>query len=166
MLLAFDAHYTDTSTRLIAASFNDWADDAALQLHEWTGGAAADYEPGKFYLRELPFLLDALKDFDLTEINAIVVDGYVYLDASGRLGLGGHLYQALREQIPVIGVAKNYFRDTNAEAVIRGESNKPLYVTAYGMTQQTAAEHLRTMSGPYRMPTILAQVDQATKRKD
>jgi deoxyinosine 3'endonuclease (endonuclease V) len=163
MLLAFDAHYTATATRLVAATFHDWTDKAPNALFAWTSGPAADYQPGQFYLREMPLILKALADFDLTEIDAIIVDGYVYLNDQGRLGLGGHLYHALGGQIPVVGVAKSYFRDTNAAAVLRGNSKKPLYVTALGMEQETAADHIRNMAGPYRMPEILGRVDRATK---
>jgi len=163
MLLAFDAHYTDTSSRLVAAEFHAWTDAAPARLHVWESGAAAEYQPGRFYLREMPLIVGALQDFDLTSIDAIIVDSYVYLNDQGRLGLGGHLYRELGERIPVVGVAKSYFRDTNAEAVLRGESKKPLYVTAYGMTQAEAADHVRAMAGPYRMPEVLAAVDRGTK---
>jgi len=163
MILAFDAHYQDNSSRLVAAIFQDWTDGEATELRTWAFGHAADYAPGQFYLRELPLITAALADFDLAEVTAIVVDGYVYLNDQGRLGLGGHLYNELDGNIPVIGVAKSYFRDTNAEAVLRGESKKPLYVTSLGMPQATAAAHLRSMAGSYRMPDILAAVDRGTK---
>ena len=163
MLLAFDAHYSDTSTRLAAALFDDWASTEAQEIRTWEGGPAAPYQPGEFYKRELPLILTALEDFELTPLEAIIIDGYVYLNEQGRLGLGGHLYHELGERIPVVGVAKSYFRDTNAEAVLRGESSKPLYVTAMGMPPEEAANHLRAMAGPYRMPDILAAVDRATK---
>lgn len=163
MLLAFDAHYTDLRTRLVAASFNDWTDPSPANLHVWESGPAAAYEPGQFYRRELPLILMALKDFDLTDVKTIIVDGYVYLNAEGRMGLGGHLYQELAESIPVVGVAKSYFRDNNAEAVLRGESKKPLFVTALGMDPLAAADHVREMAGAYRMPDVLAAVDRGTK---
>jgi deoxyinosine 3'endonuclease (endonuclease V) len=163
LLLAFDAYYTDTTTKLVAAIFPDWAATAPTELRTWASGPAAAYQPGQFYKRELPLILTALQDFDLNEVDAIIVDGYVYLDANGRLGLGGHLYQALNEEVPVVGIAKSYFRDTNAEAVCRGESKKPLYVTAFGMDQQAAGNRLREMAGYYRMPDVLAAVDLETK---
>jgi deoxyinosine 3'endonuclease (endonuclease V) len=163
MILAFDAHYQDTGSRLVAAIFQDWTDAEASTLKTWTFGPAADYAPGQFYLRELPLIMAALADFDLAKVTAIIVDGYVYLNDQGRLGLGGHLYNELDGKIPVIGIAKSYFRDTNAEAVLRGESKKPLYVTSLGMPQAEAAAHLRSMAGPYRMPDILAAVDRGTK---
>lgn len=163
MYLAFDAYYAETSTKLVGAVFHNWQDPAPASLHHWLSGPAAAYQPGQFYLRELPLLLTALRDFDLKQIQAIIIDGYVYLDAQGRLGLGGHLYHALHGQVPVIGVAKSYFRDTNATAVLRGESKKPLYVTALGIPQKVAAGHIRSMAGPYRMPEVLGVVDRVSK---
>lgn len=165
MLLAFDAHYTTDRTKLVAAVFDDWLAASPNRLQVWSAGPAAAYEPGQFYRRELPLILKALEDFNLKEIEAIIIDGYVYLDANGRQGLGGHLFHELNQQVPVIGVAKSYFRDNNAEAVLRGQSIKPLYVTAYGMEASLAAMKVRQMAGPYRMPDILAAVDQETKRE-
>ncbi len=163
MILAFDAHYTAERTKLVAATFQEWSDSEPRELRTWYSGPAAAYQPGQFYRRELPLILEALQDFHLPDIQAIVIDGYVYLDAQGRQGLGGHLYHELKAQIPVIGIAKSYFRDNNAIPVLRGESSKPLYVTAYGMTPEVAAANLAGMAGPYRMPDILAAVDQQTK---
>ena len=163
MLLAFDAHYTDERTRLVAAGFRDWADPEPDSLHVWETGPAVAYEPGQFYKRELPIILDALRDFDLDAVQAVIVDGYVYLDGEGRLGLGGYLYEKLGGKVPVVGVAKSFFRGNTAVPVLRGESSKPLYVTALGMDPEVAAAHLRSMAGPYRMPNILAAVDRGTK---
>jgi deoxyinosine 3'endonuclease (endonuclease V) len=163
MLLAFDAYYTETTTRLVAAIFDEWTDTEASEIRVWADGPAAPYQPGEFYKRELPLILKALEDFDPSTIDAIIIDGYVYLNDQGRLGLGGHLYNELNERIPVVGVAKSYFRDNNAEAVLRGESSKPLYVTALGISAKSAADHIRSMAGSYRMPDILGAVDRGTK---
>ncbi|MEM9260232.1 MAG: endonuclease V [Bacteroidota bacterium] len=163
MLLAFDAHYREDHSKLVAAVFQKWEDKRAAEIKSWRFGKVPDYQPGQFYLRELPLLERALEDFDLSQIKTIIIDGYVYLDATGRRGLGGYLYTKLAGQIPVVGVAKSYFRDNNAEVVLRGKSKKPLYVTASGMPPKTAADKVANMAGPYRIPDILAQVDQETK---
>jgi len=64
------------------------------------------YQPGQFYLRELPPLhtvLDGLHGMAL-----LVVDGYADLDPEGRPGLGAHARTDFG--VPVIGVAKTAFR--------------------------------------------------------
>jgi deoxyribonuclease V len=75
--------------------------------------------------------------------------------------LGAHLYAALGKKVPVIGVAKTRFTAASAaRAVRRGSSNRPLYVTAAGIDIETAVQHVQSMHGPYRLPTILKRVDQ------
>ena len=94
-------------------------------------------------------------------VETIIVDGYVWLGPENRPGLGAHLYEALGKQVPVIGVAKSMFRGaTNAEAVLRGRSRRPLYVTAAGMDPVIAAKNIQGMHGPHRIPTLLKRVDQ------
>ncbi|NVB39287.1 endonuclease V [Pseudenhygromyxa sp. WMMC2535] len=120
----------------------------------------ADYVPGRFYERELPCVL-ALLDTIALPLETVVVDGYVILDAAGRYGLGGHLYEVLGRELPVIGVAKNPFRDNPpAIEVCRGESRRPLFVTALGVDPRAAAEQIERMHGRFRLPTMLKRVDR------
>jgi deoxyribonuclease V len=94
----------------------------------------------------------------------IVVDGYVTLGAAQRDGLGARLFSALREQIPVIGVAKSRFAGTPAAAeVLRGESRRPLYVTSRGIALEEAKRLIRGMHGRNRLPTLLLAVDRACR---
>ena len=66
----------------------------------------------------------------------------------------------LGEKIPVIGVAKTKFNEaTHAVPVLRGPSHRPLYVTAVGIKVAIAAEHVESMHGRYRIPTLLKKVD-------
>jgi len=44
--------------------------------------------------------------------------------------------------------------------VLRGDSRRPLYVTAAGLDPAAAALHVRSMHGPFRIPTLLKRVDQ------
>jgi deoxyribonuclease V len=120
----------------------------------------AQYVPGQFYKRELPCVLAVLELVE-EQLQLIVVDGYVVLDASGTLGMGGHLYEALGRRIPIIGVAKNRFH-ANAAAieVHRGGSKRPLFVTALGIETQAAANDVQRMHGEHRLPTILKRVDR------
>lgn len=121
----------------------------------------ADYAPGRFYERELP-ALKALLD-DVTPLDVLIVDGYVDLDPNGRPGLGWHVWDAGLAPV-VIGVAKTRFRAaTHAEAVLRGTSARPLYVTAAGMPLADAAHLVRTMTGSARLPDALGLVDRLAR---
>lgn len=122
----------------------------------------ANYQPGAFYKRELPLLLAALKHYPLHQLELIIIDGYVDLTAD-HPGLGAYLYDALDKKIPVIGVAKNHFRDTNALPVLRGQSKKPLYVSARGISPQRAAALIQSLPGNYRLPDFLKAVDGGTR---
>ena len=114
------------------------------------------YQPGQFYLRELPPLHAALDG--LAGIALLVVDGYADLDPDGQPGLGAHARAEFG--VPVIGVAKTAFRTaTHAIPVLRGASARPLYVTAAGMSRADAAEFVRQMAGRHRMPDALRRAD-------
>lgn len=161
MLIALDVHYEGLQACAAGVLFEFWdspqcREEVVCELTE-----VAAYEPGEFYLRELPCLLEVLERVDLESVEAVIVDGYVWLDGQGRPGLGAHLYEALDEAVPVVGVAKNIFGNAESFAisVLRGESERPLWVTAVGTEAETAAAHLREMHGPHRFPTILRAVD-------
>ena len=95
----------------------------------------------------------------------MIIDGYVLLGAQ-RPGLGAHLHEALGRQVAIIGVAKTKFvRAGPVELVLRGRSRSPLFVTAVGMDVAAAASHIRTMHGPYRIPTLLKRADQLSRGK-
>ena len=122
----------------------------------------AEYVPGEFYRRELPCLLQALLPV-LDRVQTILIDGYVDL-APNRPGLGARLYEALGGKIAVVGVAKTAFAGAHhACEVLRGESERPLYITAAGMTLDDAATGVRSMHGPHRIPTLLRLVDQLAR---
>jgi deoxyinosine 3'endonuclease (endonuclease V) len=91
------------------------------------------------------------------------VDGYVVLGT--RPGLGSHLFEALDGRIPVIGVAKSEFAGSDAARVSRGRSGRPLFITAVGMSVETAAACIQAMHGPYRIPTLLRHVDRLAREK-
>jgi len=117
----------------------------------------ADYEPGRFYLRELPALKAVLHG--VNGLSLLIVDGYVDLEPDGhRPGLGFHCHEAFG--VPVIGVAKTSFQGaTHAAEVRRGASLRPLYVTAAGLSVAEAADLVAKMSGPFRLPDALKRVD-------
>ena len=108
------------------------------------------YQPGQFYLRELPPL-------------RAVIDGYADLDPDGRPGLGARAREVFG--VPVIGVAKSPFRGaTHAVPVLRGTSARPLYVTAAGMARADAAGLVRHMAGRHRLPDALRRADALARR--
>ena len=122
--------------------------------------AVVPYRPGEFYRRELPPLRAVLPASD--ELALIVVDGYVDLDPGGRPGLGAHVHAEYC--VPVIGVAKTAFESaTHAAQVLRGQSARPLYVTAAGMTAADAADLVAQMAGRFRLPDALKRVDRLAR---
>ncbi|AWH84009.1 endonuclease V [Flavobacterium album] len=165
MILAFDTYYYDNNAKTIALQFAGWQDTEPLSTYSEIIQGVADYEPRAFYKRELPCILSLLKQIDLSQITVIVVDGFVYLDDKGTFGLGGYLYSALKEQIPVIGVAKTNFATIEKckEPVYRGDSKNPLYITAIGTDLNSAAQNIRQMHGSFRMPALLQKLDGLTK---
>lgn len=161
MILAFDTYYYDDKARTIALQFENWKDAVESQLFDETLSEISEYVSGEFYKRELPCILSLLKQIDLTNCEAIVIDGFVVLDDEGKLGLGGYLYEALPSKIPIIGVAKNNFSQIEKlkKTVFRGKSKKPLYITSKGIDLEVAAEKIKNMDGDYRFPSILKRVD-------
>jgi deoxyribonuclease V len=116
----------------------------------------APYEPGRFFLRELPAIRAVLAT--APPVRLLVVDGYCDLDPTGRPGLGAHVHTALG--IPVIGVAKTAFHTaTHAIPVHRGGGAMPLFVTACGLPVAEAADLVAAMAGPHRLPDALRRVD-------
>lgn len=160
-LIAFvDVGYRDDGALAACVVAEQWTDDRPHEQRVAHVANVAPYEPGRFYLRELPCLLAVLREVR-APVTTIVVDGYVFLD-NDRPGLGAHLHEALR--VPVMGVAKTAFRGvTSAIAVTRGASTKPLFVSAIGMDVRDAAAHLAEMHGAYRTPTLLRLVDRLTR---
>ncbi|MGH3749819.1 MAG: endonuclease V, partial [Micromonosporaceae bacterium] len=125
-------------------------------------GSVAPYRPGAFFTRELPALRAVLADAG--PLDLLVVDGYVHLDPYGRAGLGAHAHTEFG--IPVIGVAKTWFNGaSHAVEVRRGNAARPLYVTAVGVDPERAAEIVRQMAGPYRMPDALRRVDALSRQR-
>lgn len=123
----------------------------------------AAYRPGRFFERELPAIRAVLAGEE--DLGLVVIDGYVHLDPNGRAGLGAHLHAELA--VPVIGVAKTFFRSaTHAIQVHREGATRPLYVTAVGMEADRAATVVREMAGPYRLPDALRRVDALSRSSD
>jgi deoxyribonuclease V len=157
-----DVDYRDQEAVAACVLFADWG--AGESAAEWVEHLprAAPYEPGRFYLRELPCLLTVLRRAPLP-LQAVVIDSYVWL-GEGEPGLGAHLYQALGGAVAVIGVAKTRYRGAAfAVPVLRGGSQAPLYITAAGLPKEEAAGWVRGMHGAHRIPTLLRRVDRLAR---
>jgi deoxyribonuclease V len=156
-----DAAYASNASGVACVLADAWTAAAArAELSRRFAGAPAAYVPGEFYKRELPLLLAVIGGLS-TRPATLVIDGYVWLGADGTPGLGGHLFQALQPAIPVIGVAKTQFGgDTWSTPVCRGNSRRPLYVTAAGVGAATAAALVSGMHGKNRIPTLLQRADR------
>ena len=116
-----------------------------------------------FFKRELPCILKLLNEIEYKP-SCIVVDGYVFLDGISQPGLGKYLYDALDKEIPVIGVAKRSFAKISDEfALLRGDSQKALYITAAGIDQALAKEYIASMYGKHRNPSLLKKADQVCR---
>jgi deoxyribonuclease V len=162
LLACVDVDYRPAGAVAACVCFRAWSDDTPVSESVVQIRDVAPYQSGQFYRRELPCILAVLQS--LSELPAVViVDGYVWL-GEHQPGLGAHLYEALRRQVAVIGMAKTRFvRARPVEAILRGRSRSPLYVTAAGMDAAEAASHIRTMPGPYRIPTLLKRVDRLSR---
>lgn len=160
MILAIDIQYDDNSALAAGVLFENWEDPHSVRDILTPIDQVEPYVPGEFYKRELPCIKALLKDIH-EEITLIVVDGYVYLGEEKKPGLGMYLYDSLNREVPIIGVAKNFFHGTEESArLFRGSSKKPLFVTSAGISQEAAKEHITSMSGENRNPTLLKRVDQ------
>ncbi|WP_206198069.1 endonuclease V [Shimia sediminis] len=162
-LMVVDVHYAGDTATAAAILFADWHREDPSETLTTTISPVAAYEPGAFYKRELPCIF-ALLDKMQTPPTLIIIDGYVTLGAEERDGLGMHLFRALNEKIPVIGVAKTQFQGTPDTAeLLRGTSQQPLYVTAAGMSVEDAKSCIRAMHGPHRLPTLLTAADRLAR---
>lgn len=160
MILATDVDYQATQAQAAAVVLDNWTDPEAFKEYKLTIPKIHEYISGQFYKRELPCLLALLKTIE-EPITYILVDGYVWLNNDQKPGLGAYLHKALDPKIPIIGVAKNAFKQENKYAVpiYRGESTKPLYITSEGISVEEAQTYIQHMAGDYRIPTLLKKVD-------
>jgi deoxyribonuclease V len=167
MILATDTYYTSDEARVIGALF-DWSDYTPKEIFSTRINNVEPYESGKFYKRELPCIIKLIENIDLEKIEFIIVDGHCYVNDNLEYGLGGYLYNTLEQKIPVIGVAKNSLAGLEKLSIpiLRGKSKNPLYISSIGCDLNYAAEKIKTMSGEFRIPTILKIVDQKTREEN
>lgn len=167
MILAIDVKYNETTriAKAVGLLFN-WLDDKPIKIIEVFVHDVQDYIPGKFYKRELPCIKKVIDKVELSNIDAIIVDGHVFISNEKEFGLGAYTYEEYNRKIPVIGIAKTPFyknKDT-VKDVFRGDSKKPLYVSVIGEKNiEDIKEKIIQMKGSYRIPKLLKELDRKTK---
>ena len=163
MIACLDVHYDHDVANAAAIVFADWTSPSSPAQYTATVSVPAEYEPGRFYLRELPPLLRVIEKIR-EHIDTYVIDGYCHLSSDMAPGLGAHLKESVAPAATIIGVAKNRYRESgHALELLRGESKRPLFITAIGMDCAMAARHVASMAGDSRIPTLLHAVDRLSR---
>jgi deoxyribonuclease V len=163
MKLAVDVHFDGEGARAAAVSFDDWGAAEPTKTYATRLPQVEKAERGQLDLRELPCLLQLLREHAL-EPEVIVIDGFVHLDAQETPGLGQYLYHALGGRTAVVGVSKTAMADTPAQfEVMREEETRPLVVTCVGIDLGAAKMRLRAMHGRKRVPTLMKLVARIAK---
>ncbi|MFK7749581.1 MAG: endonuclease V [Kordia sp.] len=164
MIAAIDIHYKETYAKAVCVVFN-WSDETPKHIYTAKITEVAPYVSGEFYKRELPCILKILEQVDITTLEAVIVDGHVFVANDKKYGLGGYVWEALDKKVPIIGIAKKSFIHTEkvATPIKRGTSESPLFVSCIGIAKETVLEKIKLLHGEYRMPTILKQVDAVSR---
>src|SRR5262245_17577324 len=132
MIFLVDVAYSESGGVAAGVLMRGWTDIAPSREIVVRIPHVEDYVPGEFYRRELPCIEAALKEVHET-LECIVIDGFVTLGSPARNGLGAMLWEKLERRVPVIGVAKSKFFGAPDETILlRGASQRPLFVTAAG----------------------------------
>ena len=143
------------------------SEDPCKNLKKYTSAVKnpCSYEPGSFYKRELPCILKVLEKIE-EYVSVIFVDAYVWLP-DGRPGLGARLYETLKQEKTIIGIAKNSFltpeRAGLVKDVYRGKSKRPLFVSAAGVSLDDAVKMVSRLPGPFRIPSAMKAAHELSK---
>ena len=165
MIGILDVDYRNDHARAACVLINSWADSSPAATYIADVNEVHPYEPGRFYLRELPCLMAVVR---LLPVNPeiLVVDGYVWLGADRRPGLGAYLHAATGNTA-VAGIAKTKFRGMSGSQlmalVYRGQARNPLYVTAVGLGLNEVASGVGGMHGTYRIPDMVRLTDHLAR---
>src|SRR5687767_10436029 len=112
MIACLDVHYTSGAANAAAVVYTDWSSIAPVARYRTTVDGPADYEPRRFYLRELPPLLAVVARI-AEPVDVFVIDGYCHLSTDLSPGLGAHFHVSIKCATPVIGIAKRRFHGTD-----------------------------------------------------
>lgn len=165
MIWAFDTYYTGNQANTVCILFDAWNSTTYNKCYSSEYTINQPYISGQFYKRELPCILNLFSLINEERPELIIIDGFVYLNDDDKPGLGGHLYEELGGKIPVAGIAKSNFATVHANkrAVFRGNSKRPLFVSAEGVNLDQTARKVQGMSGNHRIPDLLKMLDELTR---
>ena len=177
--VGFEDNYKITQAAVAVLSFPE------LQLVEQAIAqipTVFPYIPGYLSFREIPAILEALKQLQITP-NLILCDGQG-LAHPRRLGLASHLGVLL--DLPTIGVAKSLFvgkhqevatqkgswqplidKDETIGLVLRSRTNvKPIYVSiGHKISLPTAKDYVMQCLTKYRLPETTRWADKLASNK-
>lgn len=155
MKLALDLHLGRDTGLAAGVAFDAWDAPEPTRICSTRLDRVEKARPGEPTLRELPCLLQLLREHGLAP-EVILINGWVHTDAMETAGLGRHLYQALGGGVAIIGVSRSAQPDTPAQfEVYREDEARPLIVTCVGIELGAAKARLRAMHGKRRIPTLL-----------
>lgn len=161
-IACFDVYYKKDQAKACCIVFETDPTEKTLSTYCQVIESVSGYISGEFYRRELPCILKVYKMIK-EDIDLIIIDGFVTLGNSKK-GLGAYLFESLDKKLPVIGVAKTYFRGCeNYVEIYRGKSGKPLYISSIGIDLDCSAKFIKNLNGIYRIPDILKKVDQLSR---
>jgi deoxyribonuclease V len=163
LLCCVDVDYRPDRVVAACVGFERWTDDTAcLERVVPSHVEPAPYQSGQFYRREMPYLTALVEQLP-TMPRIILIDGFVWLGPDDP-GLGAYLYEALQRRAAVVGVAKRSFRhNTEGVPVLRGQSRRPLWVTAVGIALDEAVQGVASMHGSSRVPTLVKRADRLSR---
>ncbi len=162
MIATIDVQYDNDEAHAGMAFFRDWTASVPHATFAHHVRNYSEYIPGKFHLREMPVILESMQRCGHA-IDLILVDCYVDLDI-GVPGLGRRLYDHFTGDVDVVGVAKSRFSDSaHALELMRGDSSRPLFVTAAGISATEAADHIMEMHGHHRIPDLIKLADSIAR---
>jgi len=164
MKIVLDVAYHHCHAVAGLVRFREWDSDRPVSWRTIVCPAPGPYVPGEFYRRELPCLIRALESIP-PDYSHVLIDGYVHLRRPRFKGLGGYLYEYLAGRAVVIGVAKSPLAlARDFVPVLRGQSRRPLFVSAMGTDLETTAAVVANMHGRHRLPTMIKLADSLARR--
>lgn len=161
MIGIFDVAYHGDVAVVGCVTLVTFADSTPTKEWAVEAGPVGPYVPGQFWLRELAPLRLGISSAGA--LSVCVIDAYVDLGQHRTPGLGRIVH--VETGIPVIGVAKTRYAGTPKEyEVLRGSSNRPLYVSSAGIDPEEAKRSVQQMAGGGRVPTMIRRADLRSRR--